>query len=333
MKAWRRLAHGLATRQNLPVAIAAVLLAGAVWMPPVTLQRATFQYLVAFDVTQSMEVDDQALDGAPVTRLAFARAAAREALRRMPCGSKVGWAVFADYRVMPLLLPIEVCENYDALLASLAGIDGRMRWANASNVGKGATWVVRTARVIDKDTRVVFFTDGQEAPPLRNKDVVPPMQDITPGDVGGWLIGVGGDAPARIPRFDGDGRSVGYWAAADVVQRFGPGTPGTAHEHLSELREPHLQALGQLLGLGYRRLAAPGDAAAAMLDPALAQPQPVATDLRWLPALLGLLVLAGRFMPDLAWRRGRASVPGAAIGQRGRPRKPSRSLNAVAPSS
>lgn len=313
MTPWRRLARGLAVRQNLPFAMAAALLAAAVWMPPITLQRATFQYMVTFDVTQSMEVEDQSLAGAAATRLAFARAAAREALRRMPCGSKVGWAIFADYRVMPLLLPVEVCEHYDALLASLDQIDGRMRWANASNIGKGATWVVRTARTIGKEMRVVFFTDGQESPPLREKGDAPPMQDFTAGDVGGVLIGVGGDLPARIPRFDGDGNPVGYWAAADVVQRFGPGTPGTAHEHLSELREPHLQELGRALGLGYRRLTARDAAADAMLDPAAARPQPTATDLRWLPALLGLLLLAWGFVPDLAvpkgWRR--AVVSGA----------------------
>jgi mxaL protein len=307
MTPWRRFARGLAARQNLPILIVTALLAAAVWMPPITLQRATFEYMVMFDVTQSMEVDDQSLAGATTTRLAFARAAAREALRRMPCGSKVGWAIFADYRVMPLLLPVEVCEHYDALLASLDRIDGRMRWANASNVGKGATWAVRTTRAIGRETRVVFFTDGQESPPLRGKDDAPPMQDITPGDVGGWLIGVGGDLPARIPRFDSDGHAVGYWAAADVVQRFGPGTPGTAHEHLSELREPHLQELGRALGLGYRRLTTLDAAADAMLDPAAARPQPAATDLRWVLALLGLLLLAWRFVPDLAvpkaWRR------------------------------
>jgi len=307
MTPWRRFARGLVARQNLPLIIVAALLAAAVWMPPITLQRATFEYMVTFDVTQSMEVDDQSMAGAATTRLAFARAAAREALRRMPCGSKVGWAIFADYRVMPLLLPVEVCEHYDALLASLDRIDGRMRWANASNIGKGATWAVRTTRAIGKETRVVFFTDGQESPPLRGKEDAPPMQDITPGDVGGWLIGVGGDLPARIPRFDSDGNAVGYWAAADVVQRFGPGTPGTAHEHLSELREPHLQELGRALGLGYRRLTTLDAAADAMLDPAAARPQPTATDLRWIPALLGLLLLAWRFVPDLAvpkvWRR------------------------------
>lgn len=308
MKGWRLPAREMVSPRHLPFAAAALLMAAAVWLPPVPLQRPVYQYLITFDVTQSMEVEDQALDGRALTRLAMARAAAREALRRLPCGSRLGWAVFADYRVMPLLLPVEVCENHDALLASLESISGRMRWANASNIGKGATWVVRTARSIDPGTRVVFFTDGQEAPPLRSSNVAPPVQDITPGEVQGWLIGVGGDLPARIPRFDGEGRAVGWWAPGDVVQGGGPGTPGTAHEHLSELREPHLQGLGKLLGLGYRRLTGPGSVADAMLDPALSTSRSVPTDVRWIPALLGWMVLAVRFLPDAVRprRRGRA---------------------------
>ncbi|HEU4460503.1 MAG TPA: MxaL protein [Methylibium sp.] len=296
-----RIVRRLLQRGSRSIAAAVLLLAAAVGLPPVTLQRPTYEYLVVFDVTQSMDVPDQTLAGAPASRLAFARASAREALRRLPCGSKVAWGVFADYRVMPLLMPVEVCEHYDGLLASLEQIDGRMRWANASNVGKGLSWAVRTARSIEPHTRIVFFTDGQEAPPLRSGSEVPPIQDITPGEVGGWLIGVGGDVPARIPRSDRDGRALGYWAAADVVQRYGPGAPGTAHEHLSELREPHLKALGKLMGVGYRRLASLDGAAQAMLDPQLAQKQAVETDLRWIPALLGLLTLGWRFAPENRW--------------------------------
>ncbi|MGY0196200.1 MxaL protein [Leptothrix sp. BB-4] len=294
MRRWRAVlqAHGV-------FFAAALLLAAATWMPPVTLQRPTFSYLVTFDITQSMDVPDQQVDGTPASRLALARAASREALRRLPCGSRIGWAVFTDYRVMLLTMPVEVCAHYDGLLATLDGIDGRMRWAQASKVGKGASWVVRTAQKIGPDTRVVFFTDGQESPPLRTAGETPPIQDITPGEVRGWLIGVGGDTPAPIPRSDAEGRPIGHWAASDVVQRFGPGTPGSPHEHLSELREPHLKGLGELMGLGYRRLVTPQSLVDAMLDPALASPAPVVTDLRWLPALLALALLAWRFRPDL----------------------------------
>lgn len=286
------------TRQDLPILAALLLLAAAVWMPPITLQRPTFSYLVIFDVTQSMEVEDVDWAGRPTPRIAAARAAMREALGQLPCGSRVGWAIFADYRVLPLLLPVEVCGHYDELLASLERIDGRMRWANASNIGKGATWALRTARGVGDTTRVLFFTDGHESPPLRAGES-PPMGDITPGEVGGWLVGVGGPLAQRIPRSDREGRPAGFWAAEDVVQR--PDLPaGQSHEHLSELREDHLAALAKLLGFGYRRLTDTPALLAAMRDPALAQPQPVETDLRALPALLALALLVWRFRTD--WR-------------------------------
>lgn len=51
-----------------------------------------------------------------------------------------------------------------------------------------------------------------------------------------------------------------------------------------------------------RRLDTPGAAAEAMLDPQPARPRPVATDLRWLPALLALLLLSLRFVPDAVVR-------------------------------
>jgi mxaL protein len=292
----RALRAGALGRAHWPISLALALLAAAVWLPPVTLERPTWNYMVTFDVTQSMNVEDMVVDGAPATRLVAARAGMREVLRRLPCGSKVGWSVFADYRVMPLLLPVEVCSHYEELLGALARIDGTMRWANASNVGKGVSWTLRTALAIGDDTRVVFFTDGHESPPLRPRES-PPIHDLTPGEVGGWVIGVGADLPARIPRTDRDGNPAGFWAAADVVQRFEGGS-GTEYEHLSELRESHLQGLAKMMGIGYLRLASPGSLDAALRDPALARAHPVATDVRWIPALLSLLLLAWRFLPD-----------------------------------
>lgn len=316
LAAGRRVLASSHTRAHWPITLALALLAAAVWLPPVTLERPTWRYMITFDITQSMNVDDVVLDGEPMTRLAAARAAMRETLRRLPCGSQVGWSVFADYRVMPLLLPVEVCGHYEELLAALAKIDGTMRWANASNVGKGVSWTVRTALAVGSDTRVAFFTDGHESPPLRPRES-PPIHDLTPGEVGGWVIGVGGDLPARIPRTDRDGNPAGHWRAEDVVQRFEGGS-GTEHEHLSELRETHLRSLAKLMGIGYLRLDTPAALANALLDPALARPQPVATDLRGVPALLALLLLAWRFVPDtVLLRRWWARVRSAPVRGKG----------------
>ncbi|MDR1967958.1 MAG: MxaL protein [Burkholderiaceae bacterium] len=322
MSIWQRASDGGNWRLALPV----LLLALAVWSPRVLWQRPVFTWQVSFDITQSMNVQDVELHGAPISRLELARAAMRNVLAELPCGSKVGWSIFTDYRSLILLAPIEVCSHYEELLASLERIDGRMRWANASNIGRGATWAVRGARSLGPHTSFVFITDGQEAPPLRfNAKPARPlydlpgaeqassqrslsetlaMGDITPGEVKGWLIGVGGDVPVPIPRIGSDGQPAGYWKAEDVVQ--GSAIGGTQnHEHLSELRQDYMKLLAKALDVNYLRLDTPDALKTAMLDRRYAQSQLADVDLRWIPALLALLLLAWRFLPDLGLRRGR----------------------------
>lgn len=279
-------------RADHAIAMALLLLLAAVWMPPLALQRPVFSYMVTFDITQSMNVEDVEHAGEQVSRFALARLAMRDALRRLPCGSLIGWSVFADYRALPLTVPVEVCTHYEELLASLDMIDGRMRWADASNVGKGVAWTVRSAKRMGPGVNVVFITDGHESPPLRDIDAHP-LAGITPGEVGGWVIGVGGGLPARIPKTDRAGNPAGFWEADDVVQRM----EGPSHEHLSELREAHLQKLAREMGFGYLRLARADALATALLDPRLARSAPVQTDVRSVPAGLALLLLAWRFRP------------------------------------
>lgn len=287
------------TKAHWRISAALILLLVTACLPELPLPRNTYTYMVTFDITQSMNVEDVVLDGEPVSRLTLARAAMREVLRHLPCGSRIGWSVFTDYRTFPLLLPIEVCGNYDVLLSTLDQIDGRMRWANASNIGKGIFWSIRNGREI-ADTRIVFITDGQEAPPLRPGQQS--MPDMDPGEsrkVGGWLIGVGGDVPSRIPRTNAEGVSSGYWAANEVIQKAGV-SPGQSHEHLSELRGKYLESLATTTGLGYRRLMTPASLTEAMLDTKLARRISAPTDLRWIPALLALVLLTWNYRPE--WR-------------------------------
>ena len=86
-------------------------------------------------------------------------------MRELPCGSRVGWGAFAEYRTILLLAPVEVCANYNDLLASLDRIDGQMRWANASEIRKGVYWAMRASKEVGGKPDILFLTDGQEAPP------------------------------------------------------------------------------------------------------------------------------------------------------------------------
>jgi mxaL protein len=300
--------RGWLDRRQWPIAAALLLLAGALLMPSVKLPRDTASYIVTFDITQSMYTEDVGLGNAPASRLDFARAMMREALGKLPCGSKVGWSVFTGQRTLLLMRPVEVCSNFDALLSSLNEVDGRMRWTNWSRIAEGGIYsAVRTAHEVGRDTAVIFITDGQEAPPvLPSNDRV---REIAEGKVHGWLIGVGGDQPANIPKTDANGNRVGFWRADEVIQvPTEPGKPNTAesHEELSELRGHYLSSVAERIGFGYHRLLDAESLTSAMRDPVLTHREPAPTDLKWCPALLALLLLTWRFFPPL--RRTRRSL-------------------------
>ncbi len=209
---------------------------------------------------------------------------------------------------MLLLAPIEVCSNYNDLLASLNNLDGRMRWANASEVGRGVYWSVRTAKEEASKPDVIFISDGHEAPPLTPGEPVSMPDDVQPGQVRGWVIGAGGDTPQRIPRTDAEGHRLGYWRANEVIQLMSPdGRTIAGAEHLSALREPHLKALAERVGFSYARLDGADSIARAMRDARYVRRAPAPFDLYWIPVGLAVLLLALRFLPVLRARDSRAA--------------------------
>ncbi len=276
------------------------LLLCALLLPPVGIPRQAYDYLVVFDITQSMNVQDYEIDGVPVDRLTYAKRAVRAMLPRLPCGSRIGWGVFTEYRTIVLLAPVEVCASYNDLVASLDKIDGRMRWGEASEIRKGVFWALRAVRDLGGETKLMFLTDGHEAPPLdAMRPAIAMFDDLTAGMVAGWLIGVGGQVPRLIPKTDAEGNVIGYWRPYDVIQRAVQENVPEAgsREHLSAMQEAYLQALAQQVGLEYRRLESFTDLRGALRDPRFAGRAVAPTDVSWVPAVFALLVLAIRFRP------------------------------------
>ena len=294
----------MTTRSWLTPTLAFLLLLVAILIPPFNVSRSTYDYLVVFDITQSMNVEDYDINGIPTSRLTFARTAVRRTLPELPCGSRVGWGVFSEYRTLVLLAPIEVCSNYNDLLASLDRIDGRMRWGNASEISKGLFWAMRGARDIGSHPRLLFLTDGQEAPPIDGEGLAM-FDDLKRGDIGGWLIGVGGYTPRPIPRTDADGRPIGFWHADEVVQRDTPAAGRNAvvsHEHLSEVREPYLRTLAREVDFEYLHLSSLDSIREAMLHPRFAEQRRAPTDFGGLAAVAALIALVLGFARPLAAR-------------------------------
>ncbi len=59
----KRLVRGLLDKQSLAITIALVLLLAALAIPSLKIPRNTYTYLVFFDISQSMNVEDYELDG------------------------------------------------------------------------------------------------------------------------------------------------------------------------------------------------------------------------------------------------------------------------------
>ncbi|HKU17106.1 MAG TPA: VWA domain-containing protein [Steroidobacteraceae bacterium] len=287
-------------RGSIAIALVAAILVLGLALPTVPLQRSVFDYIVVLDISQSMNVEDYELDGAQVSRLDFARDAARRALRSLPCGSRVGWGAFTGGRTLLLLAPVEVCSSYNDLLASLAQIDGRMRWAEASEVAKGLYWAIEAAQSTASKPNLLFVSDGQEAPPLEFAELPGLLDKIKDHSIRGWLVGAGGEEPSPIPKVDPDGTRHGFWRPDEVLQSeaaIDGATPGL--EHFSSVREEHLQRLARDLHLDYTRLTGLGSLSDAMRDRRFARQRQVPTDLSWVAAALALLVLVLRFRPTL----------------------------------
>lgn len=282
-------------RGNGLIILAFASLIACVLLKPVILPRPAYNFQLTYDISQSMNVRDYIVDEKASSRLTIAKHATTELLQMLPCGSNIGFSVFTGRRVVTLVTPVEVCKHYAGLLNSLSLIDDDMRWTESSGIGKGLHQSIRSVEGIGDSTRVIFMTDGQEAPPLRPDQRGMPNTDKF--SVQGIIVGLGGTTPVRIPKtFDNDGRVSSYWQAHEVVQRSDT-TLGPSHEELSKRQDNHLSKLGRLANLVYLPLDSTEQLVDVALMESLAHQKMVSVDLRWIPAGIALMLLCLRFFP------------------------------------
>ncbi len=301
------------------LAAALVLVAATFVVRPLALTRDGAAILVIVDITGSMNVRDYAgADGKPASRLETAKAALRDLVGALPCGSRVALGLFTERRPFLLFAPIETCADFAPIDGALSAIDWRMAWEGDSRIAAGLFRSIAMAAELGTD--LVFVTDGQEAPPLPS--VGGPAFEGRPGAVRGLIVGAGGYGLSPIPRYNDRGREIGFYGAGDVQQenRFGPppadaesrdgynprnapfgAAAATGSEHLSSVREPYLRRLGVETGLAYAHLDGPSGLGPALLEAATPRPLPGRFDPRPLLGATSLLLLIAVFVsPRLA---------------------------------
>lgn len=320
-RGWNRLAvhRGLAL-------IACLSLLAALYGPSLRAHRDVFNVLAVLDITQSMNVLDYQLNGKPASRLAFAKHALRAALPRLPCGSKLGLAVFSEHRTLVLITPVEVCRNRSELAKAIDAISGRMAWANESEISMGLYGALNTAAKLPDRPSLLFVTDGHEAPPVNPQ--LRPRFEGRPGDVHGVILGAGDQIPRLIPKIGPDGNPLGVWHADEVLQTdvytheraahadseemadLGPpATPlpldqPSGEEQLSALHERYLELLASETGLHYQRLMDVETLATVLTDPSTARREPASMEIRWAWGGLALLALVMLSIPQVSRSRG-----------------------------
>lgn len=243
---------------------ALILLLLACSKPTLMMDREVRSYLFVVDITQSMNVEDMELSGIQVSRLAYSRKMLQEATKVLPCGSRVGLGIFAKAHAILLYRPIEVCANFDVLQDSIGHLDWRMASHGSSHLRFGLQSMATMVKTQLDPTQVVFLTDGEEAPPLN---------DLTRISLADWqggrdsiLVGVGGDLPKPIPKFNAKNEVMGYWSLysikiepAAVVSEESAGKRDDSlatdprEYYLSKLDENYLKSLAEEIGGQYWR--------------------------------------------------------------------------------
>jgi mxaL protein len=120
------------------IMLAVILLLGiSLAQPHATLPRRVFDWYMVLDITQSMNVRDMVSNNSATSRLEFSRHAIRQALRALPCGSRVGLGLFTERDSTNIVRPLEVCAHFGALDETVARMDWRMAWAADSFIAHG----------------------------------------------------------------------------------------------------------------------------------------------------------------------------------------------------
>ena len=178
--------------------------------PKVTIERDIHNYIFVVDISQSMLTKDMSIEGKEVSRLDYSKKLLQGIMDQLPCKTNVSIGMFAGVSVAATYTPINICDNYSAVNSTIQHLDWRSVWSGNSRIREGLSNLARLIRSFPQSARVVFLTDGEEAPRLHTFNT----RDLSKfqGETDWLMVGIGSEEGSAIPKYDSENQLIGFWS-------------------------------------------------------------------------------------------------------------------------
>ena len=214
----------LSHKAELTVMILALLLCLlAMYNPTLQFKKSITSYMLLVDVSQSMNAEDLVVEDSPITRINYTKILLKQIIDKSDCGSFFSINIFVADNVANIIEPVEKCNNYDELMDTINKLEWRMAWKGNSRITFGIKSAAKMQDSLNFPSKILFFTDGDEAPKVNAINRVN-LDDFNLGEEL-IFVGVGGDTPVPVKRYNSRNMYVGYWGS-DIYDSL-PGATGS----------------------------------------------------------------------------------------------------------
>ncbi len=296
--------------------LASLFLLLALIKPQIQLKQEVHNYLLVADVSQSMNAEDMTINNQPVSRLAYTQHMMKQVVKTSSCGTYVSVGIFAAENVALLIMPLEVCKNFDVINDTIDHLEWRMAWSGNSRMTFGIKAAEATFEYLNIPAQMLFFTDGDESPKANGINKL----DISNVRIGKYVIfvGIGGHEPAQIKRFNANNKFVGYWGTDAAAESAGGGImyndaskddpdPPVAYaefdRYLSKLDAEHLKDMAAEIKGQYVEGTDKSEFYSFIESQTPAAKFVTDYSVRWLFLLMAAFLVLATYLPDLASNR------------------------------
>ena len=132
--------------------------------PVIEIKRTISSYMLLVDVSQSMNAKDTTYNDKNISRIDYTKLLIKKIIDSSKCGSYFSVNIFAADNVAAIIGPVEKCKNYDELIDTIEKLEWRMAWKGNSRITFGVKSAAKMQDSLNFPSKILFFTDGDEAP-------------------------------------------------------------------------------------------------------------------------------------------------------------------------